>query len=143
MKIRIDTDEKVKDIEVSIKCNALTPDIEKIISLLRMMDMQLTGSRDGETYIIDIDKVLYIDTVDKKTFAYTKDHVYEIDLRLYEAENQLVKYGFFRASKSCIINIRQISSLKTDINRRIKVTMNNGEMLIISRQYADYIKERI
>lgn len=143
MKIIIDTDERVKDIEIQIRCNQLTPEIEKIVALLRMFNMQLTGRKDGEIHFIDISKVLYIDTVDKRTFAYTKDDLYEINLRLYEVEEQLLQLGFFRANKSCVINFKHIVSLKADIDRRIKVTMSNGENLIISRQYSDYIKERL
>lgn len=143
LKIIIDANEMVKDIEISIKCNKLTPEVEKIITMLRMFNMQLTGNKGGEIYFIDLPEVLYIDTVDKKTFAYTKEDVYEINLRLYELEKQLLHLGFFRANKSSIINFKHILSLKADIDRRIKVTMSNGERLIISRQYSSYIKERL
>lgn len=139
----IETDSDVKDITVAITCNHLTPEIEKMVAMLHMLDMQLTGTKDGETFILDVSKVLYIDTVDKKVFLYTKDCVYETSLHLYELEEQLAKADFFRANKSCIINFKQISSLKSDINRRLRATMSNGEQLIISRQYADYVKERL
>lgn len=143
LKILIETDESVRGVEISIKCNEITPEIEKIITTLRMLNMQLTGAKDNEMFLIDIAEVLYIDTVDKKTFAYTKSEIYELNLRLYEVEKQLVQFGFFRANKSCIINFKHIKSLKADIDRRIKVSMTNGEKLIISRQYSDYIKERL
>lgn len=39
--------------------------------------------------------------------------------------------------------LRYISSLKSDIDRRIQVTLNNGEKLIVSRQYAEQLKERL
>ncbi len=143
MKITINTDENIKDTEVHITCSSLTPEIEKLISLLRMMELQLTGLRNGETYIIDIGKVLYIDTVDKKTFIYTLEEEYESKLKLYELEEQLVKVGFFRGSKSSIINFKHIVSLKADIDRRLRVTLTNGEQLIVSRQYADMVKDRL
>ncbi|MDF2952044.1 MAG: putative HTH-type transcriptional regulator, partial [Anaerocolumna sp.] len=60
----------------------------------------------------------------------------------YELEEQLAASDFFRASKSCIINFNQIHSLKPDITRFI-VTMNNGEKLIVSRQYASSIKKKL
>jgi DNA-binding LytR/AlgR family response regulator len=143
VKVVINTDRNSKDIEVAITCNQLTPEIERIVSMLRMLDMQLTGIKGGETFIIDTSKVLYIDTVDKKAFIYTKENVYETNLRLHELEEQLMRGGFFRASKSCIINFKQITSLKADVDRKIRVTMSNGERLMISRQYADYVKERL
>lgn len=143
MKITIKTESDATDTEVSITCNHLTPDIEKIIAMLRMLDMQLTGVEGNETHIIDVSKVLYIESVEKKVFLYTKDSVYETNLHLYELEEQLAKVDFFRANKSCIINFKQISSLKADIDRKLRATMSNGEQLMISRQYADYVKERL
>lgn len=143
MKITIHSGETIKETEITISCNCLTPEIEKIISILRMMDRKLTGTKEGETYLIDVDQVLYIDTVDKKTFIYTMDSVYETGLKLYELEEQLVKADFFRANKSCIINFRKIVSLKADFDRRIRVTLTNKEQLIVSRQYAEYVKQRL
>lgn len=143
MKISINTDEGIQVTEIAITCNKLTPEIEKIISMLRMLDMQLTGKKDEETHIIDAAKVLYIETVDKKTFIYTKTDIYESELRLYELEERLLQAQFCRINKSCILNMKHIHSLKADIDRRIRVTMSNGEQLMISRQYADNMKKRL
>lgn len=143
MKISISEDEKVKETQIAITCNHLTPEIEKIISMLRILDMKLTGNKDGETCLIDAAKVLYMESVDKKTFIYTEGAVYESQLKLYELEAQLAASGFFRASKSCIIHLKQIQSLKADLNRRIRVTMSNGEQLMVSRGYAEELKERL
>lgn len=143
MKVVINTDESINDMEVVINCKQLTPEIEKIIQMLRMMDKKLTGVANEETYIIEIEQILYIESVDKKTFIYTKDRIYESSFKLYELEQQLETHSFFRANKSCIINFRCIESLKADINRRIIVTLINGEKLIVSRQYAEQLKERL
>lgn len=143
MKISIHTDISVNEVELSITCNQLTPEIEKLLSVIRMMNMQITGSKNGEIYLLDAEQILYIDTADKKTFLYTKDNVYETDLHLYELEEQLAQVGFFRANKSCIINLKHILSLKADFERKIRVTLCNGEQLIISRQYADFVKKKL
>lgn len=143
MKISISEDTRVTETEIAITCNHLTPEIEKIISMIRILDMKLTGIKDGETCLIDAAKVLYMESVDKKTFIYTENAVYESQLRLYELEAQLERSGFFRASKSCIIHLKQIKSLKADLNRRIRATMSNGEQLMVSRGYAEELKERL
>lgn len=143
MKIEIHSGMDVKETEITVRCGQLTPEIEKIISMLRMLELQITGKKDGETHLLDAGKILYIDTADKKTFLYTQDCVYETELHLYELEEQLEESGFFRAGKSCIINLRHIVSLKADIDRRIRVTLCNGEQLMISRQYADGIKRKL
>lgn len=140
MKITIQTSEKVTDTEVKIMCNSITPEIEKIISILKVLDKQLAATKANETYFLSISDILYIETVDKKIFVYTKDNIYETEMKLYELEEQ---FGFFRAGKSCIINVKYIRSLKAEFDRRIKVTMENGEQIIVSRQYAEELKIRL
>ena len=133
LKTTIHSDETIQETEINIYCREMTSDIEKAVAILRMMDRKLTGIYEGEIYLLDPDKVLYIDTADKKTFIYTENKVYDTSLRL----------GFFRGGKSCIINLRHIESLRTDLERRIRVTMDNGEKLLVSRQYAEELKRRL
>lgn len=143
MKITVRTAAEEKEIKIDITCQSMTPEVERILSMLHMLNKQLTGYKAGEMYLIEAADVLYIDTVDKKTFLYTKNEVYETALKLYELEEQLEEADFFRANKSCIINFRHIASLKSELNRRLLVTMTNGEKLIVSRQYAEYVKEKL
>ncbi len=143
MKINIRTDSSVSETEISITCSQLTPEIERLVSLVRVMDMKITGGKKGQLHILDIGEILYIDTVDKKTFLYTKTEVYESSLRLYELEAQLDGTEFFWANKSCIINFEQIKALKSDIDGRILLTMSNSEKLYVSRQYAPFVKKKL
>lgn len=143
LEIVIHSDSDVEEMKIDIYCRKLTPELEKVIAVLKMLEQKLTGMYQGETCFIDPDKVLYIDTTDKKTFIYTADRVYETALKLYTLEEELSCVGFFRGGKSIIINLRHIESLKTDLNRRIQVTLDNGEKLLVSRQYAEELKRRL
>lgn len=143
LKIEVFVDEKETDLKISVTCRQLTPDVEKILATLRMMNHQLTAKKDAEIYLLDIAQVIYIESVDRKCFIYTVDEIYESDFRLYELEQQLEEYGFFRVSKSFLIHLQNIQSLKADINRKIRITMSNGEQIIASRQYADELKKRL
>ena len=58
MKIEIDIDEKYTDLGVKVTAPDLTPDIERIISLMRMMDMQIPVKRNDETILLDVDEIL-------------------------------------------------------------------------------------
>ncbi|MCI8508516.1 MAG: LytTR family transcriptional regulator [Lachnospiraceae bacterium] len=108
-----------------------------------MMNHQMTAKKDGETHLLDVARIIYIESVDRRCFIYTSDEVYESEFRLYELEQRLGEYGFFRVSKSFLIHLQNIQSLKADINRKIRVTMSNGEQIIASRQYADELKKRL
>jgi len=143
LKININIDEACTETEITITSATMSEELQRVIAALRVLDFKLTGIRNGETYILDAAQVMYIDTVDKKTFIYTKKDIYETSLRLYELETQLSKSDFFRAGKSIIINFNKIKSLKTDIGGRIIVMMENNEKLIVSKQYASYIKEKL
>lgn len=143
MKIEITVDEKVADLKISVTCRQLTADVEKILATLRMMNHQLTAKKDDEIHLLDVAQIIYIESVDRKCFIYTSDEMYESEFRLYELEQRLEEYGFFRVSKSFLIHLQNIQSLKADINRKIRVTMSNGEQIIASRQYADALKKRL
>lgn len=143
MKIYINEDPSLYETEITISCNKLSPDVEKVISKLRVMDLKLTGKKDNQIHIFDAAKVFYIDTVDKKTFFYTKNDVFETQLKLYELEEQLSALDFIRANKSCIINFNQINSIKTDIDGKLLITMSNHEKLYVSRQYALTVKKKL
>lgn len=143
MKITIHVDENVNETEININCGQLTPEIENIIATLRILNQQMLVSRDGENYLLDVGKILYIEAVERKTFVYTEEAVYESKLKLYEMEERLCHSGFFRISKSCLVHLKFIKSIKNDIERRLRLTMKNGEQVMVSRQYADEIKKRL
>ena len=143
MKIEIDIDEKYSDVEVDIKAPRLTQDIEKLISLMRMINMQIAVKKDDETHLLDIEKILYIETVERNTFVYTEDATYESDLKLYEMEQELLEQSFSRISKQSIINLKKVKSLKADINRKIRVTLVNDEQIIVSRMYSEALRKRL
>lgn len=79
--------------------------------------------------------------MDRKCFIYTAEKLYESCNKLYELEQQLEQYLFVRINKACIVNLNNVESIRTYINRRLLLTLLNGEQLIVSRQYAEGIKE--
>ena len=143
MKINLDIDGKYDDTEVIIRAPHLNNDIERIVAMMRMIDMQIAVRKDNETYLLDADKILYIEAVDRKTFVYTNSENYESELKLYELEQQLTERDFLRISKQTIVNLRKIKSLKTDVNRKIRITLQNGEQIVVSRMYSDELRRKL
>ena len=66
MKINIQINENVEDVNIDIVCPKLTADIERILTAIRMLDHQLAGTKNGETYLIDTCKIIYIESVDRQ-----------------------------------------------------------------------------
>ncbi len=143
LKIIINIDKSLNDTEIVINCGELTSETEQIITAIRLLDKKLSVIKDDESYILDVSKILYIESVDRKTFVYTSNDCYETKLKLYEIEERLCNCGFLRTGKACLVNLKYISSLKSDINRKLRLTLENGEQLIVSRQYADALKIRL
>ncbi len=143
MKISININENISDTEIVINSRSLTPEIEKIIATLRILDQQITVVKNNESYILDAAKIIYIESVDRKTFVYTEEDCFESKLKLYEIEEQLCRGGFLRVSKSCLVRLKFIRSLKAELDRKIRLTLENGEQIIVSRQYADELKKRL
>lgn len=143
MKIEIDINEKYTETGVKICAPALTKDVENVIAMMRMINMQIGVKKGDETYLLDADRILYIEAVDRKTFVYTEDETFESELKLYEMEQELLKRDFLRISKQSIVNLRKIKSLKADINRKLRVTLQNGEQIVVSRMYSDELRRKL
>ncbi len=143
MHVELLEDAALTDIEVTIRCPKAEREALRLFTLLNEDRRKLTGVRGEETFLLEAGDILYIDTVDRRTFLYTKAAVYESPLRLYELLERLECRDFLRAGKSSIINLRQVQSLRPEFGGRLRCTMANGEVLLVSRQYVPSVKEHL
>ena len=88
------------------------------------------------------DEIFYIESVEEKTFVYSKAEVYTCEYKLYEIEEKIGKYSFARISKSTIVNICKILEIKPQINGRFEALLDNGERQIVNRHYVNGLKEK-
>lgn len=72
--------------EASIRVADLTDDVQMAISLLENGEHTLIGIRDGERVPCPFSKIYYAESVDAKTFVYTKNDCLEVKYKLYELE---------------------------------------------------------
>ncbi len=119
-----------------LRYKELTPTVNRILGILRDQDNRIWGRIDGESVAINRDEILYLESVDEKVFAYTKDKVLRLDGSLTSFLMEVEDDAFFRSSKSVVINVNRVKSLKSLSSNRIDVTMEGDEHLIISRRYA-------
>ena len=143
MKITINEDINNEETEVIINCRQMDEQILRICAGLRVYDKKVTGILDDQTFLLNSCDILYIETVDRKTFLYTTDEVYETPLKLYEIEERLAGEDFIRASKSCVLNFGKVKSLRGDFGGRLLCTLENDETVTVSRQYAGIIKQKL
>ena len=143
MKITLNQDSSFPETEVIINCPRTDEDILRLVAMLRVYQKKLVGVKEGERHLLDVKDILYIDTADKKTFLYTDQAVYESALRLYELEDALRDQEFLRVGRSCIINFRRVRSVRPELGGRWLVTMDNGEQVGVSRQYAGELNAKL
>ncbi|MBP5281542.1 MAG: LytTR family transcriptional regulator DNA-binding domain-containing protein [Lachnospiraceae bacterium] len=139
MKIRI---EQIKDgeEEVILRYREKTREIEELLSYLNKRSHSILCKKDGEDVLVRPRDVIYLESVDGTTYAYTEGEVYQAGLSLAGAEAEFSGAGFFRCSKSMVINVYHIEKLKSEAGNRIDAVMTGGEHVIISRRYAKALR---
>jgi DNA-binding LytR/AlgR family response regulator len=145
MKFNLFINEALKEEYVDIYCIKRNPTVDKI--LLLKEGLEILGKDENDIQVIlSPETILYFDSVDKTTFAYTKNQAFEIQGTLKNLEQSLEVYGFVRISKSNIVNIYHIKKLVPEYNMRIRAYFENDEFLIINRAYkkdfSQALKER-
>lgn len=125
-----------------IRALSKTDDLQAAIDILEHGISNIVVSKDDNKYFCKMEQIYYVESVDKKTFIYTKDECYQTKKRLYELEEAL-NANFLRCSKSMIVNIRKIKTVKSDLNGRMHAQLLNDETIVISRNYVRDLKKRL
>ena len=127
--------------QVIIECVEVTQEIKDIKAYASLKGRELSGITDRQHMVrFRLEDVYYFEALDEKVFAYTKEQVCEVKMRLYEAEKLYKAYHFVRCSKSVVLNLMLLESISPALNGRFFAHMKNGEKLMISRQYAPELK---
>ena len=126
--------------QVLIRCHAVTEEVREIAAFVKSRQGRLTGMKDSRQYEIAVSDIYYFESVDGKTFLYTKEQVYETAYRIYELESMLRSKNFLRVSKSMLLNLMKIRSIQSALNGRFAAVLLSGEEVIISRNYVKGLK---
>jgi len=139
------TIEQIKqgDDELILRYQNLNQEVEHIMNFMSFAEKKLIGTKDGSQIVVDVKQILYIESVDRKTFVYLENDVVRVEYTLTQLERMLNSPRFFRCSKSMIMNIDKVKVLDSLASNRIDATMCNGEHIIISRTYASEFRRRL
>ena len=146
MKINIELDSNLKEIELVIK----TPDLNSDVILIKeLVEKAIANSQkiifykgDSE-YFIPLESILFFETDDNKVYAHTTDEFFEVKFKLYELE-QLIPFYYCRISKSSIINTKAIYSLENSFSGSSTSSFSNSKKQVhISRHYYKILKDKL
>ena len=142
MKYTINQVEKGEN-EVILNYSRRDAEVERVIAFLKQDERRIIGYLEKKQVVIKPENILYIESVDGRTFAYTEGAVYKLTCNLSQMEGLLTDVNFYRCSKSMIMNIDCVVNLRSLSSNRIDAVMKNGEHIIISRTYASGFRKRL
>lgn len=126
---------------VTLEYVRLTKDFEEIKDYVQHKGDTLIGyTQDKDRISVRVEDILYFEAVDGIVFAYTVDKIYEVKGRLYQVEEKVRRRNICRASKTMIVNIDHIISVRTALNGRLYARMENNEEILITRRYAKEVE---
>lgn len=126
--------------EIILKYRQKTDEIESLMNYITGKTDRILAIDEKGQVVLDKKDILYIESVDGKTFVYTDNQVLRLNYSLTQVSEMMSDINFFRRSKSVIVNIDKITALKSLSSNRIDATMTSGEHIIISRTYATNLR---
>lgn len=143
MKITISENPSVKETEITIVCSELTDELRDIVASIGMIGQTFAGKIGDETFFVPIQDIYYFESVEGTIFFYTEKTTYESTAKLYKIEDSLEHFKFARISKTVIVNLEKMLSIKKHKNSRLTATLKNQEKILVSRQYVNEIKRKL
>ena len=137
MRITIEEISREQEEEVILRCHEASPELLRLLTQIRTLQTGLTGFRDDEIHRLAFDEIYYFEVVDGKSFFYCRDEVFESHLKLSRGS------GFFRASKSMVLNADKIDYVSPAFSGRFEATLLNQEKVMVSRQYVSVLKKKM
>ncbi len=141
MKITILDKAEGEEDEIIVKCSALDPELVRLLNSFKTEKNKMIFYKDEKIVLIESREIFYIESVDDRVFAYTRDGVFESREKLYQLEEVLPSRNFMRANKSTILNLNQVQSLAPAFGNRFEATLKNDCRIIISRMYVPKLKQ--
>lgn len=126
--------------EVIIRYREMNEQIEVLAGIVQGNRQKISAYEDGKVHLLLPENIFYLESVDGATYAYLEDKVCKVQMSLWELAMCYENRGFFRCSKSMVLNIYKIGYLKSEPGNRILATMENGEQVMISRKYAKELR---
>lgn len=126
---------------VTLEYMRFTKDFEEIKEYVQHKGDLLIGyTQEKDKTAVRVEDILYFEIVDGVVFAYTVEKIYEVKGRLYQVEEKISRRTICRVSKTMLVNIDHIISVRTALNGRLYARMENGEEILITRRYAKEVE---
>ncbi|MDO4303032.1 MAG: LytTR family DNA-binding domain-containing protein [Bacillota bacterium] len=142
MKIQYWKDPSLEEDHIDVHYRQETETIDVIREFFSSFN-SIMGKKEDGMHKIHPGSIYYLEVVDRKLFAYQEKEVYQLDYSLRNYLELFGTNGFVQIGKSMAVNIYKVNRLKADLNMRLRLQMDNGEVLILNRNYKKAFLEML
>lgn len=132
--------------EIVIRCrerNNRIRELESAIDAALKCGDDITLESDSAEHFIPRSKILFFESSGGKVYAHTTNGIYKAQYKLFELELMLPP-SFVRISKSAIVNISHIESIKRELVGNGELTFRDSDKRIyFSRNYYKLLQYKI
>lgn len=145
MRVRIEIDPEGKE-EVVVRCRELTEQVRRLRD--EIMGVPSAGGEmlltlGGREYIVALGDILFFESCGDRTAAHTAGRMFYTDRTLSDLLGTLPG-EFCRGAKSCIVNLRRISSFHRELTGVCEVCFaGSNKKIYVSRMYYKPFRERL
>ena len=145
MKVEVHIDPQLTHTHVVIRAPARSPQVEQLVRQLKELatPSTFTAFRDGEARLLPLSDILRFYADGKGVSCQTITGPYTVRERLYELEEALAGTRLVRVSHSEVVNLNRVTALDLSLTGTIKMTLEGGTTVYVSRRYVKKIKQAL
>ena len=140
MQVEFKQDKQLKEDQLIIKAKKLTPEIEAALAFLEeKMAQKITVYQGSDVIILPLTSILFFETSDRHVWAHDREGSYLVKQTLRQL-GAILPSDFDRASKSALVNCRQINAVKRSImGCELGFTASYKKVFVSRRYYQTLI----
>ena len=140
MKLTVEQISPAEPEEIRVRCHDAEQAWVKAVQNAAAGQITVCGIAGGKRYRLRLGEIYYFEVVDGTSFLYGEKEVFSCKLKLYEFEALCSGTMLFRCSKSMVLNAEKIDYILPSFSGRFEAVLENGEKVIVSRQYVADLK---
>ena len=128
-------EESLKENFLELHYNTIDEETQRVLERLKEPVRYIEGTSGERKSAVAVTDIFYMETVDRKNFAYTEDACLEVRESLKDFTDEFGEAGFVRIGKSCVVNLHKVKRLEGDLNMRVLIYLKNDEKLVMNISY--------
>ena len=143
MKLIIHQDRQITETEITIRCARMDTRLEQLAGHIRQFGFSLTGYQEDKEFQLPLEKIFFMDSADGRTYLYLEKEVYYCRETLASLEARLSALPLPGSAKAVWSTPASCKVCGRLYNHRLEATLQNGEKLVITRNYIEPLKEKL